>query len=147
MAVGKLKRKLCLHLQLGKNLISLTHRQSTKFNSDEESAHEKEGSEIEQGLSPPDTDDGKHIKTFNTSNKHEKTISGRVTKPRISPRKGSKKDYKKLGDPFVELKGTTNTDGEQVFDTEKSDSEDSFESDGDYMKGAKAATIKMEEEI
>ena len=104
-------------------------------------------SEIEQDLSRPDMDDGNHINNGHNSNKLQKTISGRVTKSRISPRKGTKKDYKKLGDPFVEMKGTTNADGEQVFDTEKSDSEDSFASDGDYMKGAKAATVKMEEEI
>ena len=42
---------------------------------------------------------------------------------------------------------TTDADGEKVFDTEKSDGEESVANDEDYMKHAKAATVKMEEAI
>lgn len=68
-----------------------------------------------------------------------------MTKNRASPRKASKKDYKALGDPFVALNGTI--DGEKVFTTDKSESEDSYASDPEFVKDAQAATIKMEEAI
>lgn len=85
--------------------------------------------------------------TPNDSSKLQKTISGRVTKARISPRKSAKKDYKTLEDPFVAMNSTVDADGEKVFDTDKTMSEDSYPTDGEFGKAAMEATIKMEEAI
>ena len=102
----------------------------------------------EQELTPPATDSGEQQDKASKNNKQrQKTIGGRVTKARVSPRKTAKKDYKALEDPFVALKAETDGDGEKVFNTDKSDGEDSFASDAEYMKGAQEATIKMEEAI
>ena len=81
----------------------------------------------------------------NSSKKTQKVISGRVTKARKSPRSATKKDYKALGDPFI---GTTflNSDGEKVFPTDHSDSEDSSASDKGF-NGEHDDVVKMEEAI
>ena len=80
-----------------------------------------------------------------SSKKAQKVTNGRVTKARKSPRSATKKDYKTLGDPFV---GTTfmNSDGEKVFPTDHSDSEDSYASDNGYS-GEQDDGIRMEEAI
>lgn len=80
-------------------------------------------------------------------NNLQKTIGGRVTKARVSPRKTANNDYKVLGDPFVAMTGSADADGEKVFNTDKSESENSFVSDLEYLEDAKMATIKMEEAI
>ena len=66
-----------------------------------------------------------------TTKKAQKVINGRVTKARKSPRATIKKDYMALGDPFI---GSTflNSDGEKIFPTDHSDSEDLFENDKGY---------------
>ena len=66
-----------------------------------------------------------------TPKKAQKVINGRVTKARKSPRATIKKDYMALGDPFI---GSTflNSDGEKIFPTDHSDSEDLFASDKGY---------------
>ena len=53
-------------------------------------------------------------------------------KSRVSPRKGAKKDYKSLGDPFGALENANDSNGEKIFGNEKSQSEDSAASDGDF---------------
>ena len=80
-----------------------------------------------------------------SSKKGQKVISGRVTKARKSPRSTSKKDYKALEDPFI---GTTflNSDGEKLFPTDHSDSEDSSTSDK-VFNGEYDNVVKMEEAI
>ena len=66
-----------------------------------------------------------------TFRKTQKVINGRVTKARKSPRAAIKKDYIALGDPFG---GSSfmNSDGEKIFPTDRSSSEDSFASDKGY---------------
>ena len=64
------------------------------------------------------------------------------TKTRASPRSTEKRDYKTLSDPFV----TTNAkdeEGNHIFEADKSESEDSGDSDEEYGKGG---GIKMEED-
>lgn len=72
----------------------------------------------------------------------------KAAKSRVSPRKAAKKDYKSLGDPFVALDNAEDSNGEVIFGTEKSDSEDSAASDGEF--GAEATKtqepeVKVEE--
>ncbi|KAL8687488.1 MAG: hypothetical protein Q9224_005136 [Gallowayella concinna] len=66
---------------------------------------------------------------------HEKvkTISGRVTKPRKSPRQSSvvKKDYGKLLDPYNDL-DVVDEDGDAVFARQGVTPEDSLDSDTEY---------------
>ncbi|KAL6720265.1 hypothetical protein ACLMJK_002186 [Lecanora helva] len=92
---------------------------------DDESADLKE--ETDDELALPATDSVEH-QTTAVKNPHQrnKTISGR---------------------PFGDVKDIVNSDGEKVFNTDKSEGEDSFASDADYMKDAQMATIKMEEAI
>ena len=78
------------------------------------------------------------------SAKREKTIGGRVTKARISPRKTAKNDYKALEDPFVEV-NAVDVDGEKVFGTDKSDSEDLYASDEEFGVAKKIDAVKTEE--
>ncbi|KAK3170002.1 hypothetical protein OEA41_009387 [Lepraria neglecta] len=77
------------------------------------------------------------------SAKREKTIGGRVTKARISPRKTAKKDYKALEDPFVGV-NAIDVDGEKVFGTDKSDSEDPYASDEEFGVAKKIDAVKTE---
>lgn len=73
----------------------------------------------------------------------DKIISGRVTK-RVSPRKTSIKDYKKIEDPFMELEAVKGDDGENVFGKpDLSEEDDSDPSDEEY--GHKMTTVKTEE--
>ncbi|KAL8676941.1 MAG: hypothetical protein Q9186_006596 [Xanthomendoza sp. 1 TL-2023] len=62
-----------------------------------------------------------------------KTISGRVTKPRKSPRQSSvvKKDYGKLLDPYNDL-DVVDEDGDAVFARQGVTPEDSLDSDAEY---------------
>lgn len=53
-------------------------------------------------------------------------------KSRVSPRKAAKKDYKTLGDPYVAMENANDSNGEKIFGEEKSESEDSAASDGDF---------------
>ncbi|MCJ1462306.1 hypothetical protein MMC07_000906 [Pseudocyphellaria aurata] len=54
-----------------------------------------------------------------------------ATKSRVSPRKAAKKDYKAIGDPYVSMENN-DSNGERIFGDEKSESEDSAASDGDF---------------
>lgn len=121
----------------------------TDLASDDESMDLKDDTDAEQEATPPDTDCCDAApKTLNASSKLQKTIGGRVTKPRVSPRKSTKKDYKALEDPFVAMNGTIDGDGENVFDTDKSDSEDTYASDAESTNGrVQEANIKMEEAV
>ncbi len=101
------------------------------------------GNDSEQEATPPQTDDNAAPAT--SANKRQKTIGGRVTKTRASPRKTLKKDYKKIEDPFAELNDATDGDGEKVFGTDKSDSEDSQASDEEFGKDHADAVVKTEE--
>ena len=114
---------------------------------DDEDLELKDESDAEQEATPPATDSANETTTTANGNKRQKTISGRITKNRVSPRKNVKKDYKALDNPFEAFHSATDGDGEKVFSTDKSESEDSATSDQDYMKGAQAATMKMEEAI
>ena len=79
-----------------------------------------------------------------SSKKAQKVISGRVTKARTSPRSATKKDYKALENPF---NGTTflNSDGEKVFPTDTSDSEESTSDKG--FNGEHDEVVKAEEAV
>ena len=117
----------------------------TKYTSDDEESLKEEDSDAEPSASGSAN---KKISNSRNSATVQKTISGRVTKKRASPRKSGKKDYKALDDPFVKMEDNADTEtSEMIFETEKPDSEDSLASDGDYMKDAQAATVKMEEAI
>ena len=84
-------------------------------------------------LNSPDTRDDKQPAS-KPSKKAQKVINGRITKARKSPRAVIKKNYMALGDPFVGS-SFVNSDGEKIFPTDHSDSEDLFSSDKGY--GAK----------
>lgn len=86
---------------------------------------------LAQQLRSPSNGGDKKLFTSKTPKKAQKVINGRVTKARKSPRATIKKDYMALGDPFI---GSTflNSDGEKIFPTDHSDSEDLFESDKGY---------------
>ncbi len=99
---------------------------------------------LAQQLRSPDPSSDNKLSTSQTSRKAQKVISGRVTKARKSPRGATKKDYKALGDPFI---ATTflNSDGEKVFPTDHSDSEDSVASKG--YSGGYEDGLEMEEAV
>lgn len=65
------------------------------------------------------------------SAKRDKTLGGRITKARISPRKNTKKNYKNLEDPFAGVEAT-DADREKIFGTDVSDSEDPNASDKEF---------------
>ena len=88
---------------------------------------------IAHQLNSSNTRDDKHP-VSKSSGKTQKVINGRITKARKSPRAVIKKNYMALGDPFVGS-SFVNSDGEKIFPTDHSDSEDSFPSDKGY--GAK----------
>lgn len=52
-------------------------------------------------------------------------------KSRVSPRQKAKQDYKSLGDPFVAMENA-DSNGEKIFGHDKSESEDSAASDGEF---------------
>lgn len=66
------------------------------------------------------------------SAKTTKTTKGAPTKSRVSPRSSVKKDYKTLGDPYIALETAVDSNGEPIFGKDKSDSEDSAASDGEF---------------
>ena len=101
--------------------------------------------------SAAETEDENTSTTPVPSAKHQKTLSGRVTK-RVSPRKGQKTDYKKLDDPFVTMSNAEDDGGKNVFGAPSAtDSEDTYPTDGSFRdKEAgrdveEKAVIKMEE--
>lgn len=65
-------------------------------------------------------------------------------KSRVSPRKATKKDYKSLGDPYLAMENTQDSNGERIFEHDKSDSEDSAASDGEFGADAVKAEPVME---
>lgn len=93
--------------------------------------------EINASLTPPKTP------VWNNN----KTLSGRVSKSRISPRKKAKKDYKKMEDPFVDLKDVTDENGEAMFQREKSESEDSYPTDVEFGQERSVKVESAEEAI
>ncbi len=109
----------------------------------------KDDTDAEQEATPPDTDACETgPKIHGASAKRQKTIGGRITKPRLSPRKSGKKDYKALEDPFVDMKSTVDGDGNRVFDTDKSDSEDTYADDAEFTNGGtEEGNVKMEEVV
>ncbi|KAL2041776.1 hypothetical protein N7G274_005560 [Stereocaulon virgatum] len=54
------------------------------------------------------------------STKRDKTLGGRITKARISPRKNTKKKYIALEDPFAGVE-VTDADGEKIFEIDTSE--------------------------
>lgn len=86
------------------------------------SASDENGSTegVKQEMTPPSSAD--------TTNAKKQVPA----KSRVSPRKGAKKDYKSLGDPFGALKNAKDSNGENIFGHDKSESEDSYASDGDF---------------
>ena len=120
----------------------------TYCDSDEESGDVKTDDEVKEEQTLAENGSTSHRASASNGTKNiQKTITGRVTKKRASPRKTGKKDYKALDDPFPAMNGTTDADEDKVFHTEKSESEDEYPSDEEYMKDAKAASIKLEEAI
>ena len=107
---------------------------------------EEDGSE--QAITPPETSDDALAPTPATpTTKKTKVINGRVKKPRASPRKTVKKDYKKMEDPFVEMEDVKDENGENVFSgPEESGSEDTVLTDGEFETAAEEEVIKVEEE-
>ena len=85
-------------------------------------------------LKSPSTRADNELFASNTPKKAQKVLNGRVTKARKSPRSTIKKDYMALGDPFVGS-AFLNSDGEKIFPTDNSDSDDIFESDKGYENG------------
>ena len=92
--------------------------------------------EISASLTPPKT----------PIRNNDKTLSGRVTKSRISPRKNAKKDYKKIEDPFVDI-DATGEDGDVVFDKGKSEIEDSDPTDVEFGQERSVKVETAEEAI
>lgn len=93
--------------------------------------------------SAAETDDGEAPVTPAPSAKRQKTMNGAVSK-RVSPRKGTKTDYKKLDDPFVTMNNATDEDGNNVFGEPSGiESEDTYAIDGSF----KEAAVKMEEAV
>ena len=81
--------------------------------------------------SPKRSHDTNHASTPKSTGKGQKVLNGRITKPRKSPRALSKKDYKAIEDPFLGT-GAMDENGERIFATDHSDSEDTFASDKGY---------------
>ena len=90
--------------------------------------------DIEQIATPP-----------KTPMAESKISSGRVTKPRVSPRKRAKKDYLKLNNPFVQMEDLKDENGEDIFDHEDVASEDSCPTDVEFGQGR--SHIKSEHEF
>lgn len=71
------------------------------------------------------------------------TKKGVSTKSRVSPRSSAKKDYKTLGDPYIALENALDTNGEQIFQKDKSDTEDSAASDGEFRTESKRTEAEV----
>lgn len=108
----------------------------------------KEEDDSEQAITPPETSDETTAMTTTTSTTPKtKVISGRIKKPRASPRMTEKKNYKKIEDPFVEMEDAKDENGENVFGRgEESGSEDTVLTDGEFETTAEHEGIKVEEE-
>ena len=79
------------------------------------------------------------------SAKHDKIISGRITK-RTSPRKGKETDYKTLEDPFFAIAEAKDADGKSIFgEPSASESEDTYATDGSFKDIGTVAAIKTED--
>ena len=79
------------------------------------------------------------------SAKHDKTISGRITK-RASPRKGKKTDYKTLDDPFFAMDAAKDANGNNVFgEPSATESEDTYATDGSFKDIGGVAAVKTED--
>ncbi|KAL8712745.1 MAG: hypothetical protein Q9220_002953 [cf. Caloplaca sp. 1 TL-2023] len=78
--------------------------------------------------------DGKAKSMNKNSNDGNRVISGRVTKPRKSPRASSiaKKSYDKMLDPYNDLHDVVDGDGGAIFDYQNLTPEDSYPSDQEY---------------
>ena len=97
---------------------------------------ESESSDGGQAATPP--------KTPNAHANTDKVISGRVVK-RISPRKATTTNYKKLEDPFAGMESANENEGEGIFGgPERSEEEDSNPTDEEY--GKQRMPFKMEED-
>ena len=87
-------------------------------------------------------EDGKAVAT-----KTQSVLNGRITKPRVSPRKTPKLDYKKLERPD-DLDGIEDAEGQTVFDRSRSASEDTVVTGGEYEEEQvqqQGQHVKMEE--
>ena len=73
---------------------------------------------------------------------HQTSIAGQLTKPRVSPRNLTKKDYKTIEDPFLGS-DAYDADGNEVF--EKSSEPEDITSDEEY--GNAGAVVKEEDEM
>lgn len=93
-------------------------------NESEDESMDDDALNVSQSMTPPKTPTG------TTAN--NKTLSGRVTKARIPPRKKVKTDYKKMEDPFEDMKDATDQDGEAMSHAEKSEGEDSSLTDVEF---------------
>lgn len=113
---------------------------------DDSKATIKEEDGAEQAITPPDASDDPLAPTPATPTKN-KVISGRVKKPRASPRKTVPKNYKKIVDPFVEMEDAKDENGQNVFgEPEQSESEDTVLTDGEFETAAEDGGIKAEED-
>ena len=73
----------------------------------------------------------------------DKVTTGRVSK-RVSPRKATTKDYKKLEDPFVDMELVKDDNGDSIFGHQaRSEEEDSDPSDEEY---GRKKSVKLEED-
>jgi hypothetical protein len=80
------------------------------------------------------------------STKRNKTLGGRITKARISPRKYTKKNYKALENPYAGVEAI-DADGEKIFETDMSDSEDPNASDKDFGVAKRDDAAPMDETV
>lgn len=118
----------------------------------------------QKGVDDQDSDDGKALLVTPTSSDDSgstEVVKQAMTPPssaettkakkavraksRVSPRKGAKKDYKSLGDPFATMDNVNDSSGENIFGHDKSESEDSAASDGDF--GTEAINTEAPTEI
>ena len=98
---------------------------------------------LTQHVTPPETSDEKAATATPIKNK---TISGRVKKPRASPRKPAKKDYKKIEDPFLDMEDAKDENGVNVFGgNQDAVSEDSVVTGGEYETMTQDADVKVED--
>ena len=88
--------------------------------------------------------DNKRYRTAPATPGRQMSISGQVTKPRVSPRGLVKKDYKMLEDPFVG-KDATDGEGNLIFDESALENEDDDSSD-EYEKKEKSEEVEVKAE-
>ena len=115
---------------------------NTSKKRNEANADDDEEIDHTQRATPPETSDEKTPTTGAT-----KIISGRVNKPRATPRKNAKKDYRKIEDPFAELEEAKDENGENIFgERENAASEDVVMTGEEYESTAEDADVKVEED-